>query len=230
MANPAKKTAAVKKVRGVRDPAGTREAILKAAREVLARDGKEGLSVAQVAQRAGVNRGTAYQHFKTREELIEATAVWVSEKLYHATFGDPEVAPDQAVEHVSVEGLTYHLATFAMENPELGRIWLFELLSSRRPASDAFWRKYETNLALFAETEYAQPGIDTEVASVIMLAGCFLWPVWARSHARTAKERQQMAGRFAQEVIRMSLHGTLRPEKYADIDARLLKAKGKKNT
>jgi AcrR family transcriptional regulator len=231
MAYRVKRAGTIKKVRGVRDPEGTREAILKAAREVLARDGKEGLSVAQVAQRAGVNRGTAYQHFKTREELIEATAVWVSEKLYHATFGDPEVAPDQTIEHISVEGLTYRLATFAMENPELGRIWLFELLSSRRPASDAFWRQYETNLALFAKTEFAQPGIDTEVASVIMLAGCFLWPVWARSHARTAKEREQMAGRFAREVIRMSMHGTLRPEKYADIDARLLKAKsGKKNT
>jgi AcrR family transcriptional regulator len=225
MAKRQKRSAAVKRVRGVRDPRGTREAILKAAREVLARDGKEGLSVAQVAQRAGVNRGTAYQHFKTREELIEATAVWVSEKLYSATFGDPEVAPKQGIEHVSVDGLTHHLATFAMENPELGRIWLFELLSSRRPASDAFWRQYETNLSLFAKTENAQPGIDTEVASVIMLAGCFLWPVWARSHARTAKEREQMAGRFAREVIRMSLHGTLKPEKYAEIDAKLKKAK-----
>jgi AcrR family transcriptional regulator len=50
------------KARGARrkrDPVGTREAILEAAREVLAQDGKEGLSVARVAQRAGVNRGTA---------------------------------------------------------------------------------------------------------------------------------------------------------------------------
>jgi AcrR family transcriptional regulator len=229
MATRQKPATAAKKPRGKRDPEGTREAILEAAREVLARDGKEGLSVAQVAQRAGVNRGTAYQHFKTREELIEATAVWVSKKLYHATFGDPEVAPEDGVRHVSIEALTYHLANFAMENPELGRIWLFELLSSRRPANDAFWRQYETKLESFAKTEFAQPGIDTEVASVITLAGCFLWPVWARSHTRTAKERQQMAGRFAREVIRMSLHGTLRPEKYVDLDAKLVKAKrGKK--
>src|SRR5271154_474938 len=105
-----KKTGTAAKVRRRRDPEGTREAILEAAREVLSQDGKEGLSVAQVAQRAGVNRGTAYQHFQTREELIEATAVWVSEALYHATFGDPEVAPDQTIEHISVDGLTHHLA------------------------------------------------------------------------------------------------------------------------
>ena len=62
------------KRRRTRNPQRTREAILEAAREVLAQDGKEGLSVAQVAQRAGINRGTAYQHFQTREQLIEATA------------------------------------------------------------------------------------------------------------------------------------------------------------
>src|SRR5580693_2485414 len=103
-----------RRVRRKRDPEGTREAILAAAREVLARDGKEGLSVAQVAQRAGVNRGTAYQHFKTREELIEATAVWVSDKLYRAAFGDPATARNQPIETISVEAMTDHLATFAM--------------------------------------------------------------------------------------------------------------------
>ena len=63
--------------------------VLEAARQQLSQDGKEGVSVAQVAQRAGVNRGTAYQHFQTREQLIEATAAWVSDKLYRSVFGDP---------------------------------------------------------------------------------------------------------------------------------------------
>ncbi|MGO9935636.1 MAG: TetR/AcrR family transcriptional regulator [Steroidobacteraceae bacterium] len=205
----------------MRDPKGTREAILEAARDVLAQDGKEGLSVARVAQRAGVNRGTAYQHFQTREQLIEAAAAWVSAKLYNEVFGDPTAARDLPVESISVEALTHHLALFAMENPGLGRVWLFELLSSRRPARDPFWQQYESNFELFANTELAQPGIDAEVASVLMLAGCFLWPVWARAHTRSAKERRQMAERFAREMIRMCLHGTLRPEKYAELDATL---------
>jgi AcrR family transcriptional regulator len=62
-----------------RDPTGTRAAILEAARTVLAKDGPEGLSVSQVSQLAGVNRGTAYQHFQTREQLLAATVAWVSE-------------------------------------------------------------------------------------------------------------------------------------------------------
>src|SRR5579859_8068771 len=111
-----------------RDPEGTRELILEAAREMLAQDGKEGVSVAQVAQRAGVNRGTAYQHFPTREQLIEATAVWVSSELYRAVFGDPILEKDQEMEAI-VEAVNHHLAIFAMENPALGRVWLFKVLS-----------------------------------------------------------------------------------------------------
>jgi AcrR family transcriptional regulator len=200
-----------KRPRRKRDPESTREAILTAAREILAQDGKEGVSVAQVAQRAGVNRGTAYQHFQTRDQLIAATAAWVSDRLYRAAFGNPGAAGEPIAESVSVEALTHRLAAFAMENPELGRVWLFELLSSRRPASDPFWRQYESNFARFAATDKAQPGIDAEVAFVLTLAGCFLWPLWARAHTRTAGERQHMAERFAGEMLRMSLHGTMRP-------------------
>jgi AcrR family transcriptional regulator len=209
------------RVRRKRDPAGTREAILRAAREVLAQGGQEGLSVTQVAQRAGVNRGTAYQHFQTREQLIDATATWVSDKLYEVTFGDPALAGTQPVGSINVKALTEHLAEFAMENPELGRVWLFELLNSRRAATDPFWRQYVSNFEQFGKTEFAQPGIDAEVNSILMLAATFLWPVWVRSHTRTAKERQQMNRRFTREVLRLTLHGNLHPEKYPELDAKV---------
>jgi AcrR family transcriptional regulator len=220
----------VRRPRRKRDPEGTREAILQAAGEVLAQDGKEGVSVAQVAQRAGVNRGTAYQHFQTREQLIEATTIWVSERLYRAVFGDPAVAQDQPVESISIEALTEHIAQFAMENPDIGRVWLFELLSSKRPANDPFWQQYLSNFDRFSKTELAQPGVDAEVASVLTLAGAFLWPVWARAHSRSTKERQQMAKRFTREMLRFSLHGSLRPEKYPELDARVRKEPGRRNS
>ena len=203
-----------------RNPESTREAILEAARQVLAQDGKEGVSVAQVAQRAGVNRGTAYQHFQTREQLIDATVVWVSEKLCRAVFGPPAVARKQAVESISVEGVAQHLSEFAIENPEICRVWLFEVLSSRRPADDPFWQLYVSNFERFAQTEFAQPGVDAEVLSVLLLAGTFLWPVWARAQTGTARARQRMAKRFSREIMRICLHGNLRPEKYPEMDAR----------
>jgi AcrR family transcriptional regulator len=219
------KSAVKKTPRRKRNPDGTRLAILEAACQLLAKDGPEGLSVSQVAQLAGVNRGTAYQHFQTREQLLAATTALVSEKLCTAVFGDPATSGQQGVTSIDPQGVAEHLAEFAMDNPALGRVWLFDLLSSGRPANDPFWKQYKTRFAQFARTEYAQPGIDIEVHSVLMLIGAFLWPVWAQSHAHGDKARRQMAKRYSNEVLRLSLHGTMRPDKYPVLDAKLGKAR-----
>src|SRR6201990_2761943 len=128
-----------RKPRRPRDPEATRKVILEAAMKHLAEYGPDGLSLSEVAHLAGVNRGTAYQHFETREKLIKATAEWVSDKLFRAVFGDPETIGERRIEQVDVAELTDRLANFAMDNPELGRIWLLQLLSSPDPASDPFW-------------------------------------------------------------------------------------------
>ena len=79
---------AEKPKRRSRDPEATREAILAAARTLLAKDGPEGVSLSEVAHLAGVNRGTAYQHFETREKLVEAATEHVSDRMFRAVFGE----------------------------------------------------------------------------------------------------------------------------------------------
>ncbi len=187
---------------------------------MLAQDGKEGLSLAQVALVAGVNRGTAYQHFQTREQLIEATAAWVAEKLNQAAFGDPSTTRDQPVDAL-VEKVICGLSEFAMEHPETGRVWLYELLSPARPSGDPFWRQYKEQMQRFTHTDFARPGIDVEVHSVVMLAGTFLWPGGFAPMRGTAKERKEMTERFTREMLRLSLQGTLRPEKFPELEAKV---------
>ena len=202
------------------DPEGTREAILEAASALLAKDGPEGLTVSQVAQLAKVNRGTAYQHFPTREQLVEATTTWVSEKLSHAVFGDSASGDDQTALD-DAQGVAERMAEFAMENPALGRAWLFEVLSSKRPTSDPFWHQFKSKLELFAQSDRAQPGIDVDVHAVMMLIGTLLWPVFVRADTRSAKDRRQLVQRFSSEMLRLSLLGTMRPEKFPELSAKL---------
>lgn len=213
-----------------RDPVATREAILEAARALLAKDGPEGISLSEVAHLAGVNRGTAYQHFETREKLIEATADWVSDRMFRAVFGDPETIGERRVEQVDIADTTDRLTNFAMENPELCRIWLLQLLSSSDPMADPFWREYEGSLQRFADTDLAEDGIDVEVLSVMMLAGAFLWPVWAQSHSRGDRERHALARRMAQESLRLCMYGSMRNERFPDIAQRLGKVAPKGRT
>jgi AcrR family transcriptional regulator len=204
-----------------RDPEATREVILEAARTLLAKDGPEGISLSEVAHLAGVNRGTAYQHFETREKLIEATVAWASDKLFRAAFGDPATIGERRVDEVDVAAMTERLTAFAMENHELCRVWLMQVLASPDPAQDPFWREYCGSLERFAASDLAVPGIDAEVLSVINLAGIILWPIYASAHAENDASRAGLAQRFARECLRLSMYGSLRPEAYPGIADRL---------
>lgn len=214
----------VTRKRRPRDPGATREAILEAARTLIAKDGPEAVSLSEVAHLAGVNRGTAYQHFETREKLVRATVDWVSDKLFRAVFGDPGTIGERRVEEVDVADLTDRLADFAMENPELCRVWLLQVLALPNPAEDPFWREYTGSLARFAATGMAERDVDAEVLSVMNLAGVFLWPVWARAHAEDARARAGLARRFANEVLRLSLYGSMRADAFPRIAERLRNA------
>lgn len=204
-----------------RDPEATREAILEAARTLLSKYGPEAISLSEVAHLAGVNRGTAYQHFETREKLIQATAEWVADKLFRTIFGDPETIGERRIDEVDVAELNDRIALFGLENPELCRIWLLQLLSSPDPTQDPFWREYSGSIQRFAQTDLAKPGVDAEVLAVLMLSGAFLWPIWARSHAKDDEERRALSQRFARETLRLSMYGSLQSEKFPDIAKRL---------
>ena len=204
-----------------RNKEATREAILAAARTVLASDGPDALSLSKVAHLAGINRGTAYQHFNTREELIKATIGWVSEHLSTTVFGG--LGPDvlESVRNAQ-EGQIFEVITglvdFAVENPTLCRIWLFDVLSADNPGDDPFFRQFKRATEALAETPLCEEGIDVEALSVLILAGYFLWPMWVNARAKSPEERQEMAKRMRREVLRLSLHGVLKSEAFPKLD------------
>jgi AcrR family transcriptional regulator len=210
-----------------RNKAATREAILEAARTVLASDGPDALSLSKVANLAGINRGTAYQHFETREDLIKATVEWVSEYLSTEIFGGVNVDEEghwQGGSERPVDEVVSRLVDFSMENPTLCRIWLFEVLSSDDPGKDRFFRLFKESTKELAESESSQDGIDVEALSVILLAGYFLWPVWVGTHAKTEKDRAAMGSRMSREVLRLFMRGVLKAEDFPQLE-KLLETK-----
>ena len=202
--------------RSNRDPESTHREILQAALEVLAQDGPESLSVTEVARRAGINRGTAYQHFPTREDLAHATANWVSERMVEEFFGDVEeltendevYPPDLAQERLS---------NFAMNNPELSRAWLFDVMTTRGTVTDPFWKHYMEGLEDFADRGYSREGIDLEVYAFVFLAASLLWPIWVEAHAKSPRARKKMHKRFVDEMIRLALFGGLAPDRHREL-------------
>jgi len=216
-----------------RDPETTRIAILEAAKTVLARDGAEGLSVSTVAKVAGVNRGTAYQHFQVKEDLVRATLDWVSHQLLDAVFEggdlDGEVPDDQLRpdrEHMDevierMAAFNLRLSEYAIENPDIGRVWLFDVLSRDDPRKDVFYKRFEQAVQTLAESDAGVEDIDVEVQSVMILTGYFMWPVWVRAHARSKKARKEMARRYALEVLRNAMYGVLPADTHSVVKAYL---------
>lgn len=201
------------------DPEATRREILQAALEVLAKDGPESLSVSEVARRAGVNRGTAYQHFPTREDLAHATATWVSERMYEEFFGDFERVAEEN-EFYPPALAQERLSKFAMENPELSRAWLFDVMTSRGEVTDRFWNEYVLRLQEFIDQGHGRKDVDVEVWAFITLVSSMMWPIWAEAHTRGKRSQDRMRQRFSDELLRLAMYGALVPEHHPDLQER----------
>jgi AcrR family transcriptional regulator len=198
------------------DPDSTHREILQAALEVLAKDGPESLSVTEVARRAGVNRGTAYQHFPTREDLLHATASWVSQRMYDELYGDFEELVGQ--EGVSLPEVSLdRLSRFAMDNPELSRAWWYDVMTAEGEVTDRFWRQYVDRLQEYVDQGYSRADVDVEVLSFVILVSSLLWPIWVGKHTRGTKSRNEMRQRFFDEMMRLVLFGSLVPERHAEL-------------
>lgn len=194
-----------------RDPVRTRTAILDAATSLLAAEGRDALNISRVAKLAGVNRGTAYLHFRSRETLTQATLEAVSRKLCERTFVPPEVL--ETLPLAESMSRTYNLARFAVENPALGQIWLNYILTSERGVADPFWDRWHASTKALVASPYARPGVDAEVLAVVLLSAYFTWPIWAEKHLSSrAKSRRTIAVRLGREMSRLILAGVMRPD------------------
>lgn len=193
--------------------AATREAILDAAINIIAEKGADNLALTDVVRVAGIHRATAYQHFKTRDDLIKAAAKRFSEKFYSVVIGDSGVKTEPA----DVIDTNIRLSNFVIDNPELCRVWLFNVLGSSDPSGDKFWKELEAHFGEFYASDRAQKGLDAEVVVLMVMAGAILWPIWTRAHAKSAEERRELAERFSIQLLRLMTFGSMKPEYFPEV-------------
>lgn len=199
------------------DKAVTRGRILDAALTLIARNGSNNLALTDVVRISGVHRATVYQHFKTREDVVHAAADRFAGKFYDAVLGQSGMQVEPRPDANNIIELNIRFANFVIDNPELCRIWLFEVLGSSNPAKDPVWKEYENSFRQFFATDIAQPALDSEVITILVLGAGVLWPIWARAHTRTRAERKELARRFTDTLLRLAMWGTLKPEQFPEI-------------
>jgi AcrR family transcriptional regulator len=188
----------------VRDPEATHELILAAAQGMMAEHGPNGLTVSDVARRAGVNRGTAYQHFPTRERLVAA----VLERLGRGTKATLDATAPPSLD-ARIDDTVEHF----VGHPELVRLSLFRMLGGIPHPSEDLWHDYLDRMRQFAASPGTQPGIDGEMLAVILLGATLLWSLRVQSGGASPATTR----RYLRELKRLMLYGVLRPEEHADV-------------
>ncbi|MEU2778010.1 TetR/AcrR family transcriptional regulator, partial [Streptomyces sp. NPDC007162] len=69
-------TSAPPRNRFERRRAETRQALIRAARQILAETGDTSASIQAIAERADVGFGSFYNHFESKTELFDASPAW----------------------------------------------------------------------------------------------------------------------------------------------------------
>jgi len=107
----------------------TREAILKAAIELFGKHGFEGTSIAQLAKKAGVGKGTVYSYFRTKQDILHAFCEDELEYIHQQL--TTKTNPDAPVLEQLV---TIFIAEFeyVTRTPEFGRLYMQEMVFPRK--------------------------------------------------------------------------------------------------
>jgi AcrR family transcriptional regulator len=114
----------------------TRAALLAATRSLLEEQGAEALTMAAVAERAGVSRRAVYLHFASRTELLTELFGYMSEQEGLAASLEPVWrAPDAAA---ALEEWARHLARFHPRVLAVARA--IQRVRRVDPDADAHWR------------------------------------------------------------------------------------------
>ncbi|CAM2943303.1 TetR/AcrR family transcriptional regulator [Skermania piniformis] len=147
------------------------EEILRAAIEVLSRDGYRGLSIAEVAAGAGVAVGTVYRHFAGKAELVTTIFRRVAGREVEAV----AAAGASGTPAERVRGAIETFAGRALKNPRLAYTLLTEpvdvaLDAERLVFRQAFARTFATAIAA-GLAEGLLPPQDPQTSAAALVGG-----------------------------------------------------------
>lgn len=125
----------------------TRNAIIQAAMLIIADKGLLGTSIDELMELTGMARGTFYNYFQTREELLDTVIEKVRDDIHEFIFQNlPENIPTNAV----VACVMYGIMRYSLEHPCFGRV-LVRLgtdIDFFRPPNEDDHRFMRSNIAL----------------------------------------------------------------------------------
>lgn len=163
----------------VRRRAATRERLLEAAREVLAREGIQGASVEHICEQAGFTRGAFYSNFSSKDELVLALFDRERELMLTALREAADPASYAGLDVLDAVGVI--MDRFLLLQPQDREWYLVHAEFQLRGVRDdevgrefvAVWRQVRVDFEEFMESALASLGlrltVDVSHASTILM-------------------------------------------------------------
>jgi AcrR family transcriptional regulator len=177
----------------------TRERLLAAAIELMAEGGEGAVTLAGAAERAGVTRGTAYHHFKGRDDLVAEMHASLEKQLLRLSDGSRVFTNPYGL-----------IPKLAAEDESFLRSRLYRILE-QGPLADP---RTVTLLERFRSPEgrrRLRPGVDPDavafIAAAMDMAGLMMI-----SKGETVEQRRRLADRFGQAVYQLFRQGVIDTE------------------
>lgn len=200
---------------GAGRPAG-REALLDAARDLMAERGLPRVTVREVAERAGLQPGLVNYYFGGKDGLVQAVVDASTEHLFARV---REAATQPGTPDERLRGLIRAMALSIAEEPYAPRLVVEQVLFGRDDAADSFVDQYASRqlrvLADLFDEGVAQERFRPLDLSLLVpqLLGGVIWfflsqPVFGRLFAVDAIT-PELAERFADQCADVLLRGVL---------------------
>jgi AcrR family transcriptional regulator len=182
------------------DGKATRARLIDAGTELMAERGQQAVTLVDVAQRAGVSRGTAYHHFATRGALLAEVKASIQQELLKLAGG--------AHHFRNPFGLALRLA---VEDESIIRTRIHRILEEG-PMADPRTLNLLDALQEMADAGRLREGVDPRSAALIAAALDFAG-VMALGMGRTVEARRELAARLSDTWHVAFQAGILRPDR-----------------
>jgi AcrR family transcriptional regulator len=182
----------------------TREQLLAAAVELMAEGGEAAVNLTATAQRAGVTRGTACYHFKSRAALIEQMHASLEQQLLKLTDSSRPFSNPYSL-----------VSRLAAEDESIIRSRVYRILEQgplADPATIAYLTRFRSSASIQRMRQPVNGNPIDPDAVAFIAAALYFAGFLAFSQGMTFKQRKALADRFGEAVYQLFYHGVLDPE------------------
>jgi AcrR family transcriptional regulator len=202
------------------NPHAVHDALLSAAREILSENGgSQGLTLTEVAQRAGVNPAMVNYHFGSKSELISAL---IREALSESLRRIGNIGPSNETPDAKLRRRVRSVIELYQEHPYISRLLKEQVFYSDGEARKAYLQGFFPG-ALRATKNILDEGVASGLfrevdhvlfwATLIGICEFFFMarPILQRSLRRNRRDRNDLES-FADYTTEILLHGIARSE------------------